>query len=102
MQLAAEAEAESEASSILPLDCGFDLKRLGMAIDITPPHMAHVRYLDRDGQAAEVQGSRTKIAGTLIEADYQAVVVEGGRAHRGRAGDSLRVRRPFSRPALER
>lgn len=62
--------------SLLPIDCGFDPRLHDMTIDLSDPDIDHVEYEDADGNVAEVQGSKTKIAGTLADAGFCRIIVE--------------------------
>lgn len=76
-------QAEPKPAPLLPLDFGADAKRLGMPVDISAPYVYHVRFVGRCGEVAEVRGSKTEIAMTLIDAGYPAVVVEQTQCGRG-------------------
>jgi hypothetical protein len=56
--------------SLLPLDVGFDLKVLGMAVTL-PDAVGEVSYLDEDGNEAVASGSNAEIARQLILAGYK-------------------------------
>lgn len=66
----------AETVSLLPIDVGFDLRPAGIAVDLSRHDTTAVKYLDGAGNEQTVGGSKTRIAGTLIDAGYQCVIVE--------------------------
>lgn len=66
----------SEATSLLPLDVGFDPKVHGMAIDLSTIDGNRVRFEGKDDHVVEVEGTKSEIATALIEAGFGPVVVE--------------------------